>query len=84
MRLRRSALAWQVTLFMGLQSLLFYCLIAWLPTLLEDEGMSRAGAGWMLALLQLSSLAATMSVPVLAARRASQRRLVLLGARSPA
>ena len=41
--------------------------------------MSRAGAGWMLAVLQISSLAATMSVPVLAARRASQRRLVLLG-----
>ena len=78
-RLRRSALAWQVTLFMGLQSLLFYCLIAWLPALLEDEGLSRTAAGWMLAVLQISSLAATMSVPVLAARRASQRRLVLLG-----
>jgi CP family cyanate transporter-like MFS transporter len=78
-RLRRSVLAWQVTLFMGLQSLLFYCLIAWLPTLLEDEGLSRTAAGWMLAVLQISSLAATMSVPVLAARRASQRRLVLIG-----
>jgi CP family cyanate transporter-like MFS transporter len=79
MRLRRSALAWQVTLFMGLQSLLFYCLIAWLPTLLEDDGMSRAGAGWMLFVLQIASLAATMSVPVLASRRPSQRRLVLIG-----
>jgi CP family cyanate transporter-like MFS transporter len=79
-RLRRSALAWQVTLFMGLQSLLFYCLIAWLPTLLEDEGLSRSAAGWLFAVLQISSLAATISVPVLAARRASQRRLVLLGA----
>jgi len=79
-RLRRSALAWQVTLFMGLQSFLFYCQIAWLPALLEDEGMSRSAAGWMLAVLQLASLAATMAVPVIAARRASQRRLVLLGA----
>jgi CP family cyanate transporter-like MFS transporter len=78
-RLRRSALAWQVTLFMGLQSLLFYCLIAWLPTLLEDDGLSRTTAGGMYALLQISSLAATISVPVLAARRASQRRLVLVG-----
>jgi CP family cyanate transporter-like MFS transporter len=79
-RLRHSALAWQVTLFMGLQSFLFYCQIAWLPALLEDEGMSRSAAGWMLDLLQLASLAATMAVPVLAARRASQRRLMLLGA----
>jgi CP family cyanate transporter-like MFS transporter len=77
-RLRSSALAWQVTLFMGLQSLLFYCLIAWLPALLEDNGLSRTAAGWMLAVLQIASLTATMSVPVLAARRASQRRLVLL------
>jgi CP family cyanate transporter-like MFS transporter len=77
-RLRSSALAWQVTLFMGLQSLLFYSLIAWLPALLEDNGLSRTAAGWMLAVLQIASLAATMSVPVLAARRASQRRLVLL------
>jgi CP family cyanate transporter-like MFS transporter len=79
-RLRRSLLAWQVTLFMGLQSFLFYCQIAWLPALLEDRGMSRSAAGWMLAVLQLASLAATMSVPVIAARRASQRRLVALGA----
>jgi CP family cyanate transporter-like MFS transporter len=78
-RLRRSALAWQVTLFMGLQSLLFYSVIAWLPALLEDAGMSRADAGWMLGLLQLASLAATMVVPLVAARRASQRRLVVLG-----
>jgi MFS transporter, CP family, cyanate transporter len=79
-RLRRSPLAWQVTLFMGLQSFLFYCQIAWLPTLLEDRGLGRSAAGWMLALLQIASLAATMAFPVLAARRRSQRGLVALGA----
>src|SRR5262249_20083239 len=71
--------AWQVTLFMGFQSTLFYCLIAWLPTLLEDDGLSRGAAGWMFFLLQITSLAATISVPVIAARRASQRRLVVIG-----
>ena len=54
-------------------------MIAWLPTLSEDDGLSRTAAGWMFFLLQITSLAATMSVPVIAARRASQRRLVLLG-----
>ena len=76
-RLRRSGLAWQLTLFMGLQSLLFHSLNTWLPTLLSDDGMSDAAAGWMLGALQVASLAATMTVPILASRRPSQRRLLL-------
>jgi CP family cyanate transporter-like MFS transporter len=78
LRLRRSALAWQVTLFMGLQSLLFHTLNTWLPTLLVDDGMTEAGAGWMLGALQVASLVATMGVPILATRRPSQRGFVLL------
>jgi MFS transporter, CP family, cyanate transporter len=77
-RLRRSALAWQVTLFMGLQSLLFHSLNTWLPTLLVDDGLTPAAAGWMLGASQVASLAATMVVPVVAVRRRSQRGLVLL------
>jgi MFS transporter, CP family, cyanate transporter len=77
-RLRRSAVAWQVTLFMGFQSLLFHSLNTWLPALLADDGMSDATAGWMLGALQVASLAATMVVPIVAGRRRSQRGLVLL------
>jgi CP family cyanate transporter-like MFS transporter len=77
-RLRRSALAWQVTLFMGMQSLLFHSLNTWLPTLLVEDGMSPAAAGWMLGAMQVASLVATMAAPILAGRRASQRGLVLV------
>ncbi len=77
-RLRRSLLAWQVTLFMGLQSLLFFSLVAWLPTLLEDRGMTPTGAGWMVALMQISSLGTTMVVPTMAGRRGSQQGFVVL------
>lgn len=77
-RLRRSVVAWQVTLFMGLQSLLFHTLNTWLPALLVDDGMSEATAGWMLGALQIVSLAATMVVPILAGRRPDQRLLVLV------
>ena len=76
-RLRGSPVAWQVTLFLGLQSLVFYALMTWLPAILQDDGMSAATAGWLVGLMQLVSLAGTMGVPVLAARRRSQRRLVL-------
>src|SRR5918995_1155895 len=34
----RSPLAWQVTLFMGLQSLSYYVTLTWLPEILQAEG----------------------------------------------
>lgn len=74
----RSKLAWQVTLFMGLQSLAFYITIAWLPEILHDRGMSIVNAGWMLSLMQFVSLPATFIVPVLATKRPSQRGLVAI------
>lgn len=42
----RSKIAWQVTFFMGIQSFLFYCTIAWLPEILRSHGMSMSLAGW--------------------------------------
>lgn len=76
LRLRRSAIAWQVTLFTACQSILFFALVAWLPAMLRDEGLSAAAAGWMLALLQVTSAAAAMIVPVVAGRRPGQERVV--------
>lgn len=75
-RLWRSPLAWQVTIFMGLQSLLFYVAIAWLPAILQSDGLSAASAGWMLALLQFAGVLASFLVPLLAGRMRSQRLLV--------
>ncbi len=39
----RHALAWQVMFFMGLQSLIYYATLSWLPTILRDRGESAAG-----------------------------------------
>ncbi|WP_028547768.1 CynX/NimT family MFS transporter [Paenibacillus sp. UNC451MF] len=78
----RSPLAWQVTLFMGLQSLAFYVTIAWLPAILHDRGMSITSAGWMLSLMQAVSLPASFIMPLLAGRRSSQRGLVAFSATS--
>ncbi|MEU9865766.1 MFS transporter [Streptomyces sp. NPDC047971] len=74
----RSALAWQVTLFMGLQSLWSYVLIAWMPTILTDHGMSRSTAGVVFAFNNLIQVAGAFAVPLLAGRMRSQRRLVVL------
>ncbi|MFD1428551.1 CP family cyanate transporter-like MFS transporter [Kroppenstedtia sanguinis] len=72
----RSPLAWQVSFFMGLQSFLFYCMIAWLPEILSSQGMSRSMAGWMLFGVQFIGLPATFLAPVLADRFSHQRGIV--------
>ena len=75
----RSALAWQVTLFMGLQSLGYYVVLTWLPEILQEEaGMSAAWAGWMLALAQVVGVASIFLAPVLAGMRPSQHGVVLV------
>jgi CP family cyanate transporter-like MFS transporter len=73
----RYALTWQVTAFMGLQSLLYYAALSWLPTLFQDRGDSAVTAGNLLALMGVGNLATSLVVPVLAHRRPGQRALVV-------
>jgi CP family cyanate transporter-like MFS transporter len=76
-RVHRHALAWQVTAFMGLQSLLYYAAISWLPELFRDRGDSAAAAGTLLAVLGFGNLLTSLSTPVLAQRVTDQRLLVV-------
>ena len=78
--LLRSPLAWKVTMFMGLQSLIFYTVIAWLPEILQQNGLSSSRAGWMLSLMQFSLLPITFIVPIAAAKMKNQRALAGLTA----
>jgi MFS transporter, CP family, cyanate transporter len=73
----RYALTWQVTAFMGLQSLLYYAALSWLPTIFQDRGDSAVTAGNLLALMGVGNLATSLIVPVLAHRSRSQRGLVV-------
>jgi MFS transporter, CP family, cyanate transporter len=73
----RYALTWYVTLFMGMQSLLYYATLSWLPTMLRDRGESAAGAGDLLALMGVGNLAVSMLVPMAAQRMRSQVTLVV-------
>ncbi|HEF5874956.1 TPA: MFS transporter [Burkholderia cenocepacia] len=51
----RSSLAWQVTLFMGFNAMIFYIAVSWLPTILIDQGLPPAEAGSMHGVLQLAT-----------------------------
>jgi MFS transporter, CP family, cyanate transporter len=73
----RHALAWQVTAFMGIQSLLYYAPLSWLPTILRDRGETPAAAGDLLALLGVGNLVVSLVVPVLAQRMRAQYAIVV-------
>ena len=73
----KHALAWHVTLFMGLQSLLYYAALSWLPTILRDRGASADTAGNLLALMGVGNLAVSLVIPIVAQRMRGQRALVV-------
>jgi MFS transporter, CP family, cyanate transporter len=75
--LLRACLAWQVALFMGVQSLMFYSLLSWLPSILQDNGMSKGTAGAYLSLFTLVGIPVCFAVPVIAARMRDQRVLAV-------
>jgi CP family cyanate transporter-like MFS transporter len=72
----RYPLAWQVMIFMGLQSLLYYAALSWFPTLFRDRGASAVHAGDLLALMNLGNAITALLLPVLAHRARDQRLLV--------
>ncbi|WP_455836312.1 MFS transporter [Pseudarthrobacter siccitolerans] len=68
-----SALGWQVTIFMGLQSIAFYVLMAWLPTIEQSRGVPAATAGIHLALFLLVSVFASLGAGGILHRGSDQR-----------
>jgi CP family cyanate transporter-like MFS transporter len=73
----RNRLAWQVTVYMGLQSLLFYSALSWLPTLLREQGIDREAAGALLSVMLLAGVPTCLLVPVFAVRGRDQRPAVV-------
>lgn len=74
----KHPLAWQLAVYMGMMSLLSYTLIAWMPTILTDQGMDRGTAGAVFAFCNLVQVGGAFLVPLLAGRMTSQRTLVVL------
>jgi CP family cyanate transporter-like MFS transporter len=72
----RHPLAWQVMAYMGLQSLIYYAALSWLPILLRDRGAGAVNAGTLLALMNLGNAVTALLAPVLAHRARDQRVLV--------
>jgi CP family cyanate transporter-like MFS transporter len=74
----RHALAWQVGVFIGLQSLSYYATLSWLPTLFRDRGVTAAAAGGLLALMNLGNAVTAMLAPTVAQRVRDQRLIIVV------
>lgn len=79
-RATRRRVVVALTFFMGLQSTGYYTIVAWLPTLLQDSGVSPSRAGALLSLAVVLGIPAALVVPALAARMAQQRGLAVVTA----
>ncbi|MCU1437355.1 MAG: Major facilitator superfamily, ral substrate transporter [Naasia sp.] len=71
-----TPLGWQVTVFMGMQSTVFYSLITWWPTIDRDNGISAEGAGVNQFLFQIAGIAGSLGAAALLARLPDQRLLI--------
>lgn len=59
----RSKQAWLLTAFLGLQSIAFYVMATWLPTIIVAQGASARWGGLSLFIFQLASLPAALLIP---------------------
>lgn len=71
--LLRVPLAWQVTVFFGMQSATFYAVLAWLPSIYTEAGIEASDAGLLLAVTTLSGIPMALIIPAWAARSTDQR-----------
>lgn len=71
----KSPLAWNITIYMGTQSLVFYTFITWLPDILSDYGFTSDASGWLLSLMQFAFIPFTFIMPVVAEKMNNQKLL---------
>ncbi|MGR6838238.1 MFS transporter [Aliivibrio wodanis] len=77
----KTAAAWQVTAFLGLNSFIMYIFIAWLPTILVDSGYSEHQAGYLHGILQFSTaIPALILIPLMSKMKDKRVLSVLMSA----
>lgn len=76
--LYRDSLAWQVTIYMGLQSALAYTVFGWLPTILQDRGVDAVTAGLALSVSIMVQVITAIAAPWIASHMRDQRFMIVL------
>ncbi|EJJ6354960.1 CynX/NimT family MFS transporter [Staphylococcus pseudintermedius] len=76
LKVSRTPLAWAIALTMGFQSMIFYVVVAWLPSIVIDRGLSPSAAGYYFMLNQFAQVPMTFTFPIIASKMKSQSTLV--------
>jgi CP family cyanate transporter-like MFS transporter len=69
----RNPLAWQVTLYMGLQSAIAFIVFGWLPTILIARGFEPLICGYVMSVIFASQIFTALTAPPMASRCRDQR-----------
>lgn len=68
----KDSMTWWISLYMGVQSLLFYCFVAWFATIVQSYGFDKVTAGYYNSAYLLLGIPGSMLVPALAGRKKHQ------------
>ena len=72
-----SPLAWAVTVFMGLQSTVYYTVVTWWPSIEESHGVSTGTAGTHQSVLQVCSIVGNIGVATAVQRFPRDQRAIV-------
>ena len=74
----KSKSVWAIIVFGGLQSLLFYTSITWLPTMAISAGLSNSDAALLASIFSLISIPFSMTIPSLTTHLSDGHRQIML------
>lgn len=74
----RSLRAWQVTLFLGTQSVLYYTVITWWPSVEESHGVASGAAGAHQSVLQVFGILGNVAAGAAIQRRHEDQRAIVV------
>ncbi|HEV0561770.1 TPA: CynX/NimT family MFS transporter [Streptococcus pneumoniae] len=77
-KVMRNKQVWAIIIFSGFQSLIFYTVMTWLPTMSIHAGLSSHEAGLLTSILSLISIPFSMTIPSLTASLSTRNRQLML------
>ncbi|CAG6315541.1 cyanate permease [Streptococcus pneumoniae] len=76
-KVMRNKQVWAIIIFSGFQSLIFYTVMTWLPTMSIHAGLSSHEAGLLTSILSLISIPFSMTIPSLTTSLSTRNRQLM-------
>lgn len=77
-KVMRNKQVWAIIIFSGFQSLIFYTVMTWLPTMSIHAGLSSHEAGLLTSILSLIRIPFSMTIPSLTTSLSTRNRQLML------